>query len=349
MLGWLRRRKAETRAASGFTAEIMAAREAYVSGRRGIAELTATVQTCVGLWESGLSVADVRGTALLNRRTLALTGRALALRGEALFLIGERGLVPASDWDLTTRDGQPRAYRLTIPEVGGGRTVTALAPEVLHLRIGCDPAAPWYGTAPLRRAQLSAGLLNAVETALSEVFENAPLGSRTLPVPDGPPEDMARLRDAFRGRRGRTLIFEGVAQATAGGMNPQLGQRSEELSPQLRDAMTVETLDAARDAIAAAFGVLPGLLNRSAPGNAVRESQRHLAQWQLQPLAELLAEEATAKLGAEVVIDTTRPLQAYDTGGRARALSAILEAQAKAQELGIDPAEAMRLVDWDRA
>ena len=36
----------ETRAAmSGFTAEIMAARESYISGRRGIAELTATVQT----------------------------------------------------------------------------------------------------------------------------------------------------------------------------------------------------------------------------------------------------------------------------------------------------------------
>lgn len=349
MLGWLKRRKTETRAASGFTAEIMAAREAYVSGRRGIAELTATAQTCIGMWESALSVADVRGTDLLDRRTLALIGRTLALRGEALLLIGEEGLAPASDWDLTTRNGRPRAYRLTIPEVGGGRTVTALAPEVLHLRIGCDPAAPWYGTAPLRRAQLSAGLLNAVETALAEVFENAPLGSRTLPVPDGPPEDMAALRDAFRGRRGRTLILEGVAQATAGGMNPQLGQRSEELSPRLREAMTAETLDAARDAVAAAFGVLPGLLNRSTTGPMVREAQRHLAQWQLQPIAELLAEEATAKLGGEVRIDTTRPLQAFDTGGRARALSAILEAQAKAKELGIDPAEAMRLVDWDGA
>ena len=45
----------ETRSSgSGFTAEIVAAREAYVSGRRGIAELTATAQGAVTLWEGGL-------------------------------------------------------------------------------------------------------------------------------------------------------------------------------------------------------------------------------------------------------------------------------------------------------
>jgi hypothetical protein len=33
----------------------------------------------------------------------------------------------------------------------------------------------------------------------------------------------------------------------------------------------------------------------------VREGQRHLAQWTLQPIAALLAEEATAKLGGTVV------------------------------------------------
>ncbi|MCO8144850.1 phage portal protein [Rhodovulum tesquicola] len=341
------RRKPETRAAaSGFTAEIIAAREAYISGSRGIAELTATAQTCVSLWESGLALADVDGTDLLDRRTMALAGRAAALRGEAVFLITDEGLVPCSDWDLTTRNGRPRAYRLSIAESGGGRTFTALAAEVLHLRIGCDPAAPYYGTAPLKRAQLTAGLLNAVENALAETFETAPIGSQIVPLPDSAPDDMDNMRAAFRGRRGSVLVVEGVAQATAAGMNPQLGQRREDLTPNIKDAMAIETMQAARDAIGAAFGVLPGLLNRATTGPMVREAQRHLATWQLQPLAELLAEEATQKLGAPVRIDTLRPLQAFDAGGRARALSAIIGAMAQAKEAGIDPDLALKLVDW---
>jgi hypothetical protein len=40
--------KLEKRAsASGFTHEVMAARESYISGRTGLAELTATAQTCI--------------------------------------------------------------------------------------------------------------------------------------------------------------------------------------------------------------------------------------------------------------------------------------------------------------
>ena len=60
----------------------MSAREAYLSGRRGLAELTATAQACISLWEGALALADVSGTDLLDRRTLALAARSLALRGE---------------------------------------------------------------------------------------------------------------------------------------------------------------------------------------------------------------------------------------------------------------------------
>ena len=51
MFRWPWQKTEKRSAASGFTAEIIAAREAYVSGRRGIAELTATAQCCVSLWE----------------------------------------------------------------------------------------------------------------------------------------------------------------------------------------------------------------------------------------------------------------------------------------------------------
>lgn len=334
---------------SGYTAEIMAARESYISGRRGVAELTATVQSCVSLWEGGFTMADVTGTDILTRQVMAQLARATALNGDAVYLITDLGLVPATDWDITTRDGRPRAYRLSLPEAGGGRTLTALAAEVLHLRIGTDTATPWIGTAPLRRSSLTGGLLHAVESALTETFENAPLGSQIVPLPDTGSEDMENMRHAFRGRRGSTLVIEGVAQATAAGMNPQIGQKADQLSPDLSKSMTAETLAAAREGILMAYGVLPSLANRAATGPVVREAQRQLAIWTLQPIAELLADEASTKLGAEVKIDTIRPLQAFDAGGRARALSAIVKTMAEAKEAGIPPADlsgAMRMVDW---
>jgi len=338
MLGWLFNRgapKVETRASvSGFTAQVIAARESFITGLQGIGELTATVQSCVSLWEGGFALADVQGTDLLDRRTMAMIARAAALRGEAVMLITESGLVPFADWDVATQHGRPKAYRGTFSEAGGGQTITVLAPEVLHLRIGSDPVTPWTGTAPLRRSSLSASLLHEVETALRDVYRDAPLGSLIVPLPEGAAEDMDQMRSAFRGRRGSSLVIEGVAQATAAGMNPNLGRSPDQLSPDLSRAMTAETLAAARHAIALAFGVLPALANHAATGPVVREAQRHLAGWTLQPVAALLAEEATAKLGAEVQIDVMRPLQAYDAGGRARALSAIVKALAEAKAAG---------------
>ncbi|MEM9432050.1 MAG: hypothetical protein AAGA32_21665 [Pseudomonadota bacterium] len=194
---WQKPKVKNRAAASGFTSEIMAARKSYISGRRGIAELTATAQSCISLWEGGLSLADVEGTDLLTSRCLALAARSLALRGEALFLIRDTGLVPCSDWDLRTRDGQLTAYRVQISEAGGGRLETALAAETLHVRIGADVAAPWLGTAPLRGASLTAGLLQVVESALAEVFEVAASAPKWYRSPRAPKPATKPLGAAF--------------------------------------------------------------------------------------------------------------------------------------------------------
>lgn len=342
-----RKSDTETRSSgSGYTAEIMAAREAYISGQRGIAELTATAQGAVTLWEGGLGLADVEGTDLLDRWSLTLAARSLALRGEALFLIRDSGLVPCSDWDLKTRDGRPTAYRVSVSEAGGGRSFTALAAEVFHFRIGCDVVAPYYGTAPLKRAQLTAGLLNAVETALAEVFETAPLASQIVPFPEAPQTDLEKMARGFRGNRGKVLIRESVNVAAAGGPAPVQDWKPHDLSPDLSKAMTRETLAAARDGINMAFGVLPGLTAPATTGPLVREAQRHLAQWVLQPIAAMIAEEATDKLQQAVTLDVMRPLQAFDAGGRARAVAGVVQTLALAKEAGVDPAQALKLVDW---
>lgn len=338
--------KAEKRsAASGFTAELIGARASYISGRSGIGELTATAQSCVSLWENAFALADVEGTQLLDRRSMALIGRSLALRGEAVLLVRDK-LVPCSDWDLRTRNAAPSAYRVSISEAGGGTTQTALAAEVLHFRIGADAATPWLGSAPLRRSALTAGLLESVETALSEVFEFSPIGSQIVPFPEAPDTDMEALGRGFRGRRGRVLLRESTAVTAGGGPAPAADWKPQDVTPDLSRAMTGETLDAARNAICGAFGVLPALFNNLAQGPMVREAQRHLAQWTLAPIAELIEEEASAKLGVEVEIDLTRPLQAYDAGGRARALATLVQAAAQAKEAGIDIGPFADLVDW---
>lgn len=345
-----KKQKIETRAFStGYTAAVIGARQSYISGQSGIGELTATVQSCVSLWEGGLSLADVEGTDLLDRRTLALAARALALRGEAVFLIRDDGLAPCSDWDLSTRNGRPNAYRVSISEAGGGRTETALAGEVLHFKIGSDVVAPWTGEAPLRRAQLTAGMLHSIETALSEVYEFAPLGSSIVPFPESPDVDMETLARGFRGNRGKVVLRESVSVTAAGGPAPAADWRPNDVSPDLSRSMTKETLSAARDAISMAFGILPAMHSSATTGPMVREGQRHLAQWQLQPLASLIAEECTGKLGDPVKLDVMQPLQAFDAGGRARAFSAMVGALAVAKGAGIDQVEvekALHLVDW---
>lgn len=341
----------EKRAAAGYTGLVMNERAAILAGTSAAAASTAAVQACVSLWEHGLALASVDGTRALPSRTLALIARSLAIRGEFVALIDGDGLLVASDWDLSTVDGVPRAYRLTIPDIGGGRTVTALAPEVAHVVIGASPYAPWAGTSPLRRAQLSADLLAAVEGSVKDVFADAALGSHLVSYPETSEADLNEMARAFRGVRGRVVLRESTNVAAAGGAAPGQDWQPSSLSPELRDSMAREIAEDARRQICAAYGVLPMMFDQDAAGPAVREGQRHLAQWTLQPLAQLVADEMAAKLGQSVTIDVMAPLQAYDAGGRARAVQGIVQALAQAQEAGVGEdalAAAFGQVMWDR-
>jgi len=89
------------------------------------------------------------------------------------------------------------------------------------------------------------------------------------------------------------------------------------------------------------------MLYNATTGPMVRECQRHLAQWTLQPVAALMGEEATAKLGQPVTVDVMQPLQAYDAGGRARAAAGVVQALSQAKEAGVDASLALELVGWD--
>jgi len=320
--------------AEGFTDIAMGVRADWIMGRQGIAELTGAVQGCVSLWEQGLSIAETENR-LLTPQMLALTARSLGIRGESVWVIDGNRLIPVDEFDLTTRAAKPRAYRVTIPDTGGGYSTTVLADEILHFTIGANTLAPWRGTAPLRRAQLSASLLHAVEDALGEVFTNAPIGSQITPMPETAPGDNDKLAASFRGKRGRVLLRESTNVQAAGGPAPASDWKPSDLTPSLKDSMAIESWREARHAIMHAFGVLPALISAQATGPVVREAQRHLAQWTLQPIATAIAAEASAKLDTPTIIEVSKPLQAYDAGGRARALTGVVQALAAAQQAGL--------------
>jgi hypothetical protein len=155
------------------------------------------------------------------------------------------------------------------------------------------------------------------------------------PFPESSEIDRDQLARSFRGQRGRVLLRESVNVTAAGGPTPQTDWKTSDLSPDLSRAMTTENLEAARSSLCHAYGVLPSMLDPKAAGNGVREAQRHLAQWTLEPIARRIAEEATAKLEESVTMDVLRPLQAYDAGQRARAMKATLEGLTLAKQAGM--------------
>ena len=150
------------------------------------------------------------------------------------------------------------------------------------------------------------------------------------------------------GQKGKVLVRESVQVQAAGGPAPAQDWRANDLTPDLAKALLDRTLDQARDQINAAFGILPGLNKKATTGPMVREARRHLASWTLQPMAEGMAEEATDKLGNTVTLDVMRPLQAFDAGGRARTVTALVKALAEAKAAGVEPARALHLVDWGK-
>ena len=99
----------------------------------------------------------------------------------------------------------------------------------------------------------------------------------------------------------------------------------------------------------AALGVPAGLLKGGAQANAMRESTRHFATWTLGPIAKAAAAELTEKTGQAVEIDIFKPMQAWDSNGRARAAGAIVSALTQAKDAGLDPAtvaKAFNMVGW---
>lgn len=340
--------KIETREAAGYTSEIIAARAQFFSGSRGVAESTAVVESCVALWERAFSTADVpdRWKSLIDPSTLGMIGRALATRGQFVAAIDSRGsdlqIIPATDFDLSTRNGKAVAYRLSIPEAGGGHAISALADETIDIRINSDPTVPWHGASPLRKARLTADTLAAIEAGLGEVL-SGPWGSQVVPTPELTDKQRDRVEERIRAKRGGLALVETVKSLAAGAPPPQGDWSPQNLTADLRGLELPSHWEAVRNSILSAYGIPPLLFGANAQSAALREGQRHAVLWTLAPIAKVASAELGRKLNdAEFKLDLITPLAAADSAGRARAVGILVGT-------GMALDDALSLVGWTEA
>src|SRR5699024_11132775 len=210
----------------------------------------------------------------------------------------------------------------------------------------------WRGTSPLSRAPLSGGLLAVVEGVLSDTYDSAPIGSQIVTTPEDPEDENGTIGASFRGKRGRVLLRETSAILAAGGPTPQSDWSPRDMTPDIARAGLPASHALTRSGLVSCFGVLPALLDPQASAQAIREAQRHLAQWTLQPIAGRMGDEITAKTGQKTTVDVVQAVHAYDGAGRARALATTIDALAAAKEAGI-PIETVLAMqsagNWDQS
>lgn len=324
------RKKIEKR--DSFTSRALASLMYSKTGARGEIIRTGALQTCANLWGAGFSRAWVDGVNIPAGR-LRFIGRALALTGNCVFYSPAPDVWRVvNDFDIATRDGDAFAYRLSVADASGPQSITALAGDVLHFKINETAAAPWYGVAPWHDAGLTSEWLAAVESAASELYQNAPIGSQVITTPEDPNGQNTKLGASFRGKRGRILLKESQQVMAAGGPSPSSDWTPREVGPNIDRAQFPENTEAASAAILGAYGVAPAMIDPKATAQAIREADRHLVQWTLQGVADDVAHEIGLKHGTPARLDLVRGTRSYDAGGRARAANSIIQAMQAAKE-----------------
>ena len=320
----------------GYGDLILAGLEATVAGDTSSVLRTSALETASGMWARALAAATVTGDrGALTRRVRHMIGRGLIRSGEALFVIdvddGQVRLLPASAFEV--QEGW--RYRAEVPQPPGKAASRTYARDaVVHFMWNVDPLQPWAATSPLGSASYGAKLAANTEAKLAE--ETGAPSALLLPVPtDGGDTSLDSLRNDIRNARGKAVVVEGTA---AGWEDEKKGTRhdwkAERLGPMIPEQLRLlygDTLASVMEAcgIPAALGI------SDADGTSQRESYRRWIMASVEPVAELLAEEASEKLDSEVAFDFSG-LWAHDIVGRATALGKLTDA-------GIPLVEARRL------
>ena len=306
----------------GYGDLILAGIEATVSGASSTILRTTALEAAAGMWARALSAATVTGDrGAFSRRVRHTIGRQLIRTGEQLYIIDVDGarvrLLPAAAFEVMT--GWRYRVEVTRPP-GGGGSRTYPREAVLHFMWNVDPLQPWAGISPLGPASYGAKLAANVESKLAE--ETGAPSALLLPIPsDGGDENLDSLRDDIRDAKGKAVIVEGTSSGWEEGRQKgtRADWRAERLGPMIPQQLR-ELYGDTCAAVLEACGIPAALGTADADGTSQRESYRRWIMASVEPVAELLAEEASEKLDSAVQFDF-RGVWAHDLAGRAAAFA----------------------------
>ena len=306
-------------------------------------------EIAAGIISRALSLATVTGDrGLLTTRVLAEAARDLIVNGEALYkldvdpLTGAVRLLRATSYSVYGADPDPATWRYNLSLYGPtqSRMVDATADEVLHVRYATLTGYPWRGLSPLRLASATGALTARLTEALGQ--ESSVAVARIIPMPAG---QSAAVSNAIRNlitqpESGRIVLPE-TTKAGGGasmGSAPTRDYRADRIgfeAPASEEQLYRTLLMEIGAICGCPWPLMPG---SGAAGPAIREAQRELLTGTVQPLGDLIVEEAARVLETPVTI-THHKLAAADVAARARGVHILTQA-------GIDRGRALELVGW---
>ena len=315
--------KRETRA--GYTDIVVAGLEATVGGTSGNLMATGALEVCAGLWGRALAAARVEGTEALPARLRHQIGRDLIRNGESVFLIdtsnGRLRLEPVAQhmvlrgWRYDLHLAQPDGTMLRRNVARDSACCTSSGRGMLsaHGRV-C------HRSGPLGAASLLGKLASGTETKLGE--DLATPTAHLLPTPtDGGATSLDSLRADIGNARGKAVLAQGTSSGweegrTQAGTNKDW--QSSRLGPEIPEQLRGLYGDVL-GAVAQVCGIPASLVqHQNVDGTESREAYRRWIMANVQPVADMIAEAASAALEDEVVFDF-RGLWAHDLQGRASA------------------------------
>ena len=324
----------------GYTSLIVAGLEATAAASAGDVLRTGALEIAAGLWGRTLAAASIEGAPeVLTARVRHTIGRDLIRYGESVWLVSVEGrlhLEPVAAFDVR-KDWR---YELHLPEPDGvivRRNVSRQ--EVLHLRWSVDPLQPWRGVSPLGVASLLGKLAVGAEGKISE--DLATPTAALLPIPsEGGGANLDTLRSDIREAKGKAVLLEST---TAGwGEGTQSGTRNdwkaERLGPTIPEGLRSLYADVS-GAVFAACGIPASLAGADADGTQLREDYRRWIMATVQPISDMIGEDASQALDTEVSFNFGA-LWAHDIVGRSAAAAKLVTA-------GMSANDAARLTGLD--
>ena len=329
----------ETRSAGGYTDRLVS----LIQAQAGVAvdtdpRGTGALETAAGIWGRALSSAKVSpdpAAAVLTPPVLSTIGRELVRVGEVLFVVdvvnGRRVLLPSSSWDVTG-SASPDSWKFTCELSGPDTTETRTESwdGVVLLTWATEPRQPFKGLGPLQAANLTGGLIGALEASLKGEA-GTPVGY-LLPVPqanevdDDEVDPLESMKADLRQLSGGLSLVETTAAGWGEGRGaaPHVDWKPSRLGPAPPTALCSLRQDVSQSVLSCC-GISEAMTSARSDGTARREAFRQFLHLSVNPVARQILSELRVKLDIPDMRLDFSELFAGDLSGRARSFQSLVK------------------------